>query len=51
MSLKYVCNGPTENNPALIHIMAWHRTADKPLSEQMLASFGDAYTRLSISIS
>ena len=34
ISLKYVPKGPINNNPALIQIMAWCRSGDKPLSEQ-----------------
>ena len=30
--------------------MAWRRTGDNPLSEPMMAWFGDAYMRLSASI-
>ena len=51
MSLKYVRKGPIYNNPALVQIMAWRRTGDRPLSEPMMAYFGDAYIRLSASMS
>ena len=37
-SLKYVRKGPIENNPALVQIMAWRRSDDKPLSEPMMVS-------------
>ena len=40
----------TDNNPALVQIMDWHRTVDKPLSKPMTAWFGDAYMSLSASI-
>ena len=40
-----------DNNPALVQIMAWRWTGDKPLSEPMIASFGDAYMHLSASMS
>ena len=33
ISLKFVTNGPINNNPALVQIMAWRRSGDKPLSE------------------
>ena len=33
ISLKFVPKGPINNNPALVQIMAWHRTGNKPLSE------------------
>ena len=35
-SLKFVPEGSINNIPALIHIMAWRRPGDKPLSEPML---------------
>ena len=37
-SLKYFRNGPIDNNPALVQIMAWRRSGDKPLSEPMMIS-------------
>ena len=37
-SLKFVCRGPINNNPALVQIMAWYRSGDKPLSEAMMVS-------------
>ena len=36
ISLRFVPNVPTNNIPALVHIMAWHRPGDKPLSEPMV---------------
>ena len=36
ISLKFVPKGPINNNPALVQIMAWRRSGDKPLSEQMM---------------
>ena len=38
ISLKFVPKGPISNNPALVHIMAWRRSGDKPLSEPMMVS-------------
>ena len=35
--LKYVPNGLINTIPALVQIMAWHRSGDKPLSEPMMA--------------
>ena len=35
--------GPIINMTALVQMMAWHRTGDKPLSELMLAYFTDVY--------
>ena len=43
ISLKFVPKGPIDNNPALVKIMAWCRTGDKPLSEPMLTQFTDTY--------
>ena len=37
-SLKYVRKGPIDNNRALVQIMAWRRSGDKPLSEPMMMS-------------
>ena len=38
ISLKCVPKDPINNIPALVQIMAWHRTGDKPLSEPMSLS-------------
>ena len=38
ISLKFVPKGPINNIPALVQIMAWRRSGDKPLSEPMMAS-------------
>ena len=38
ISLKYVPKGPINNIPALVQIMAWRRSGDKPLSEPMIVS-------------
>ena len=35
--------GPIHNMLTLVQIMAWHRSGDKPLSEQMMAKFTDTY--------
>ena len=45
ISLKFVPKGPINNIPALVEIMAWRQSGDKPLSEPMLAQFNDAYMR------
>ena len=45
ISLKFVAEGPNDNYPALVQIMALHRIGDKPLSEPMLTQFTDTYTR------
>ena len=36
--LKFVPKGPNNNNPALVQIMAWRRSGDKPLSEPVMVS-------------
>ena len=38
MSLKFVPIGPINNSPALIQIMTWHQSVDKPLSEPMMVN-------------
>ena len=38
ISLKFVPKGPINNNPALVQIMAWRRSGDKPLFEPMMVS-------------
>ena len=38
ISLKFVPEGPINNIPALVQIMAWRRPGDKPLSEAMMVS-------------
>ena len=38
ISLKFVPVGPINNIPALVLIMAWRRSGDKPLSEPMMVS-------------
>ena len=37
-SLKFVPKSPINNNPALVQIMVWRRSGDKPLSEPMMVS-------------
>ena len=37
-SLKFVPKGPIDNMTALVQIMAWRRTGDKPISEPMTVS-------------
>ena len=36
ISLKFVAKGSINNILALVQIMAWHRSGDKPLSEPMM---------------
>ena len=45
VSLKFVPKGPIDYNSALVQVVAWHRTGEKPLPESMLTQFTDAYIR------
>ena len=38
VSHEFVPKGAMNNNPALVQIMAWHRSGDKPLPEPMVVS-------------
>ena len=38
ISLKCVPKGPINNIPALVQLIAWRRSGDKPLSEPMMVS-------------
>ena len=38
ISLTFVPNGPINNIPALVQVIAWHRPGDKPSSERMVVS-------------
>ena len=51
ISLKFVPKGPINNIPALVQIMAWRRSGDKPLPEPTDAYSTDAYMRHSASMS
>ena len=51
LSLKFVPKGPINNIPALVQIMAWRQTGDKPLSEPMITQLNGAYMRHSASMS
>ena len=45
ISLKIVPGSPIDNKSALVRVMAWRRTGDKPLPEPMMTQFTDAYMR------
>ena len=45
ISLKFVRKSPIDNKRALVQVMAWRRTGDKPLPEPMITQFIDAYMR------
>ena len=36
ISMEFVPKSPINNNPALVQIMVWRRSGDKPLSEPMM---------------
>ena len=42
---KFVPKSPIDNKPALVQVMAWCQTGDKPLTEPMITQFIDAYMR------
>ena len=50
ISLTSVPEVPIHNKPALVQIMAWRLTGDKPLSEPMMAYFTDAYIYVSLGL-
>ena len=43
ISLKFVSRDSNDNKSALVQVIAWRRKGDKPLPEQMLTQFTDAY--------
>ena len=47
ISLKFIPKGPIDYKSALVQVVAWHRTGEKPLPESMLTQFTDAYIGLS----
>ena len=48
VSLKYVPQGLFDNMSALVQIMAWCRTGNKPLSEPLLVCCTDLYASLGL---
>ena len=44
-SLKFVPRSTIDNEAALVQVMAWRQTGDKPLPEPMTTQFTDADTR------
>ena len=50
ISLKFVLKVPVNNTPALIQIMAWRQSGDKPLCEPMMAEFNGICIRCSNSM-
>ena len=51
ISLKFVPKGPISNIPALVQVMAWGPTDDKPISEPMMTQLNNPYMRRSASMS
>ena len=47
-SLRFVPRIPIDNKPALVQVMTWCRTGNKPLPEPMLNWFSDAYMQHSL---
>ena len=45
ISLKFVPRYLNDNKAALVQVIAWRWTGDKPLPEPMLTQFTDAYMR------
>ena len=45
ISLKFVPKGLIDLKAALVQVMAWQRTGNKPLPEPMLTQFTEAYMR------
>ena len=43
ISLKLVPKSPIDNKSALVRVMAWRRTGNKPLPEPMMTQLIDAY--------
>ena len=43
ISQKFVPRSSIDKKPALVQVMAWRRTGDKPLPELMLTQFTDVY--------
>ena len=45
ISPEFVARSPIDYKPALVQVMTWCRTGDKPLPEPMMTQFTDAYMR------
>ena len=45
ISLKVVPKGLIDDKSALVQVMAWRQTGDKPFPEPMMTQFIDAYMR------
>ena len=45
ISLEFIPKGPIDYKLALVQVVAWHQTGEKPLPESMMTQFTDAYIR------
>ena len=45
MSFKCFTKSPVDKKPALVQVMAWRRTGDKPLPKPMMAQVTNSYIR------
>ena len=43
ISLMFVPNSPTDSKSSLVHVMVWHLTGDKPMTEPMITLISDIY--------
>ena len=46
ISMKFIPRSPMDNKPALVQVIAWCWTGDKPLPEPMMTQFIDIYAAL-----
>ena len=51
ITMKFIPKGPINNIPALVLIMAWPQSGDRPLSEPMMVCRTDTYMHHSASMS
>ena len=42
-ALKFIPRSPIDNKPALVKVMVWCQTGNKPLPEPMMTQFTDMY--------
>ena len=50
ISLNHIPRSPISNKSALVRVMAWRQSGDKPLPGPMMIQFIDAYMRHSASM-
>ena len=43
MSMKCVRESPIDDSPAMVQVMVWRQTGDRPLSDPAMAYFTEAY--------